>query len=305
MTAGSRGDGPSGAAASSPRRDLARLSETAAWVAGYRASESRRPDRLFNDPYAHLFASATHEQAADGTDLASGVLVQRTVVFDEIIAQLVADEAIDLVVNLAAGYDARPYRLDLPAALEWVEVDLPQVLERKRAVLGDAKPGCRLRSIALDLSRPSERERALSRLAKAAGRALVITEGILLYLEEAEAVDLAAALHRQPSFEFWLTDLMSPGARQRMNVFAQTILASFGTTLRFSPETGADFFRAAGWEPVIARRTMLEMIRLGRGPDPELLKRLVQLGATNPNPAAPGAGLDGTVLFRRTAAAAS
>ncbi len=35
-----------------------------------------------------------------------------------------------MVVNLAAGLDTRPYRMALPAALQWSEVDLPGILKK-------------------------------------------------------------------------------------------------------------------------------------------------------------------------------
>ncbi len=45
---------------------------------------------------------------------------------------------IDGVVNLAAGLDARPYRLQLPRTLRWIEVDLPAMVKEK----GDARLNC-------------------------------------------------------------------------------------------------------------------------------------------------------------------
>ena len=33
--------------------------------------------------------------------------------------------------NLAAGLDTRPYRMDLPPSLRWIEVDLPDILDYK------------------------------------------------------------------------------------------------------------------------------------------------------------------------------
>ena len=49
-----------------------------------------------------------------------------------------------MVVNLAAGLDARPYRMDLPRALQWIEVDLPGILDHKEELLRDEKPVCQL-----------------------------------------------------------------------------------------------------------------------------------------------------------------
>jgi hypothetical protein len=55
--------------------------------------------------------------------------VIRTAVFDEFILRTVARDRAACVLNLAAGLDTRPYRLDLPAELRWVEVDLPAILD--------------------------------------------------------------------------------------------------------------------------------------------------------------------------------
>jgi O-methyltransferase involved in polyketide biosynthesis len=37
------------------------------------------------------------------------------------------------VLNLAAGLDTRPYRLNLPSDFAWVEADLPQLLKEKQS----------------------------------------------------------------------------------------------------------------------------------------------------------------------------
>src|SRR4051794_18255748 len=94
-------------------RDLA---DTARWAAAYRAQESRRADSLFHDPYAISLAGERGEEIAanmpSGTRNAWG-WVTRTYLFDRIILDQVAAGA-DLVINLAAGLDARPYRMNLP-----------------------------------------------------------------------------------------------------------------------------------------------------------------------------------------------
>ncbi len=58
----------------------------------------------------------------------------------------------DFVVNLAAGLDAQPYRIKLPTTLQWLEVDLPDIVYYEEDVLENEKPRCRLERIPLDLS---------------------------------------------------------------------------------------------------------------------------------------------------------
>ena len=54
---------------------------------------------------------------------------------------------VDLVVNLAAGLDTRPYRMALPPSLRWVEVDLPDILDYKEEILAGAAPACALERV--------------------------------------------------------------------------------------------------------------------------------------------------------------
>jgi len=109
-------------------------------------------------------------------------------------------------VNLAAGLDTRPYRLDLPASLEWIESDLPAMIEEKERVLGDAQPRCRLKRIKADLTDPAARVAMLREAVGSTTPVLVITEGLLIYLDDAQVRALAADLLAEPSIRWWLLD---------------------------------------------------------------------------------------------------
>ena len=61
-------------------------------------------------------------------------------------------QGVDLVLNLAAGLDARPYRLQLPPSLEWIEVDLPEILAYKEGILANEKATCALERVRLNLA---------------------------------------------------------------------------------------------------------------------------------------------------------
>src|SRR6185295_7983751 len=60
--------------------------------------------------------------------------------FDDVICETVQRDSIDTVLNLAAGLDARPYRLPLPSELRWIEVDLPGILAEKTKLLAGERP---------------------------------------------------------------------------------------------------------------------------------------------------------------------
>jgi methyltransferase (TIGR00027 family) len=105
------------------------ISDTARWVAVYRAQENDREGGLFRDPFARRLAGERGEQIAESMrdgdrNLPDWSWTMRTYLFDQFIVAGIR-EGVDLVINLAAGLDARPYRMDLPESLTWIEVDLP------------------------------------------------------------------------------------------------------------------------------------------------------------------------------------
>ena len=108
-----------------PISNVRNISDTARWVAYFRACETQRPDALFRDPYAERLAGELGFHLAN--TLPEGnkhewAWVARTYLFDQFLSREIQDGA-TLVVNLAAGLDARPYRMQLPPTLQWVEVD--------------------------------------------------------------------------------------------------------------------------------------------------------------------------------------
>ena len=95
---------------------VSNVSDTARWVAVYRAVESARPDAVFNDPYADRLAGERGREivATVPSMMRSGWwMVARTKTIDDIIMDAIS-AGCDRVLNLAAGLDTRPYRLDLP-----------------------------------------------------------------------------------------------------------------------------------------------------------------------------------------------
>ena len=186
-------------------------------MAFYRALESERSNALFHDPYARQCAGARGAalaHALPSIDVASAVVAQRTAVFDELILRTVTRGGIDAVLNLAAGFGTRAYHLPLPRDLQWLDVDLPQVIAERQLVLSGAVAHCQVDMVAMDVTDREARRLLFGRINNERLRLLVVTEGLLLYLAPREVADLAADLHAAPCFAFWLTDLMSPMVRE-------------------------------------------------------------------------------------------
>jgi len=243
------------------------ISDTALWVAYYRAQESERPDAVFRDPFARALAGDRGREIAERLSFAQRhdwAYVARTYLIDEFVHEQVVPRGIDQVVNLAAGLDTRPYRMRLPERVNWVEVDLPEILDYKQQVLKNAKPTCHLEQIRLDLSDVAARRELFARLGSRAQKVLVLTEGLLIYLTAEEAGALAADLAQPPSFRRWIIDLASPGLLRMLQRGMNPQLSAAGAPLKFGPEEGPGFFERHGWEALEVRSILQTAARLGR-----------------------------------------
>jgi methyltransferase (TIGR00027 family) len=251
----------------SEERLIRNISDTALWVAVYRARETERQHALFRDPFARKLAGERGEQIAKG--MQQGMrhewpYTARTVRFDQIIAEQVK-QGTDMVINLAAGLDTRPYRMDLPSSLKWIEVDLPGIIDYKEAILGHEKPCCALERVRLDLADVAGRRALFQELGRNAGKILVLTEGLLTYLTRDEVAALGRDLAAQSSFRDWAIDLCSPGLLKMLqkNLGA---LSEAGSPLKFGPEEGPDFFTTSGWRPAEVYSMLKTAARLKRLP---------------------------------------
>jgi methyltransferase (TIGR00027 family) len=228
------------------------VSDTALWSAVYRAAETDRPDALFRDPFARRLAGERGRQIADsvpGPARADWAWVGRTYLFDQLIVEQLG-KGVDLVVNLAAGLDARPYRMDLPPALQWVEVDLPGILDYKEAILAGEQPRCALERVRLDLSDLGARRALFERLGRQARKALILTEGLLIYLTADAVATFARDLAAPPAFQSWILDIASPGLLRLLQKNLGPQLSRASAPLQFGPPEGPEFFVPHGWRPV-------------------------------------------------------
>jgi methyltransferase (TIGR00027 family) len=263
---------------------ISNVSDTARWVAVYRARESARPDALFHDPYAQLLAgergqaiaSFMPRQARNGWPM-----IARTKLMDDLIVAAIT-QGCDCVVNLAAGFDTRPYRLDVASSLRWIEADLPALTEEKERLLKDAQPRCQLRRIQVDLADSGARVAMLREAVGPSRNVLVITEGLLVYLDEAQVRSLALDLAAQAGIRGWMLDLASPALLKMMTKSMGPQLAN--APMKFGPANGVAFFEELGWRATQVQSVMRAAARFRRLP--WTLKLFSFL--PEPNPREPG-----------------
>ncbi len=186
---------------------------TALAVAAARALDANLDPPLAHDEYAEKFVAAAGEPHLDeavGTGDISGFaganagwVGVRTRFFDNFFADA-AGAGVRQVVILAAGLDARAYRLPWPTGTTVFEVDQPRVLEFKDQVLGgvDAGPAAGRVPVAVDLRDDWPKALAGARFDAERPTAWAL-EGLLPYLPGAAQDALFEKLH----------ELSAPGSR--------------------------------------------------------------------------------------------
>jgi methyltransferase (TIGR00027 family) len=260
------------------------VSDTAHWVATYRAWESARSDALFRDPFAHRLAGSVGPAMAAKVrppGRSGWATIVRTKLIDDLVLARIA-RGCGLVVDLGAGFDTRPYRLPLPSSLRWVEADLPSIIDEKEQLLKHEKPHCEVRRERVNLTDSVERAAFLNRVAKDGRVALVITEGLLMYLDDKTVGGLASDLLGQAAIRWWVLDLFSPSVRWFMQISMRGLLAN--APLKFAPKDGVAFFERLGWKAMEVRSIYYEAARLNRLPEYLLPFTLVP----EPDPRKPG-----------------
>jgi methyltransferase (TIGR00027 family) len=228
----------------------ASIQDTAYLAAACRAAETAKTNPRIRDEYAALFVDEDGAAGARQRVLAAGgdEVVARTVLIDELLAAEIATGGPRLVVNLGAGFCARPYRLDLRGCALVAEFDAAAVLDVKERVLAPHRSSCPVRRTPVDVR---DRERLADGLAatvREAGAAstVVISEGLTPYLSGPDLAALAATLAGVLGDAVWLTDVVSPSSAQAMATLAQQA----GAPVRLYGVASLESFEDSGWSCV-------------------------------------------------------
>jgi methyltransferase (TIGR00027 family) len=225
------------------------VTDTAYWVAYYRARESERSDALFRDPFAKDLVGDHGKNISDSMAAISRYtewsVISRTVIIDRFIEKLV-QEGVDAVVNLGAGLDSRPYRMNLPPTLEWVEADYPKIIAHKTSVLKGAQPKCKLTRVEVDLADATARQAFLAGVVPGAKKVLILTEGVVVYLSPEQVTALSHDLIAQKRFAFWITEYFHRKVYRYLKATVRTLKMKRAPLL-FYPDDWYGFFNNLGW----------------------------------------------------------
>jgi len=188
--------------------EITHVSDTALMVAAVRAGETERDDAFFCDPFAARLAGERGQAILNAMPhapiLRFGLAVRIRFV-DDLLREALAAHPIKTVLSVGCGLDTRPWRLDLPSDLRWIEVDFADILDYKDRLMSGERPRCHRERLVADLNDAAQR-RALYEAADSAP-ALMITEGLLLYLPAATVDALAAEIGSQSRVAQWISDI--------------------------------------------------------------------------------------------------
>ena len=193
---------------SSVSNEIGHVSDTALMVAACRALETDLEDAFFRDPFAAQLAGDRGFailKSLPQPDVMRFGLAVRTRVIDDLLGEALAANSVATVLSVGSGLDTRPWRLELPPDLRWIEVDFPAMLDYKRRLMEAETPRCRVECLAVDLNDRAQRHRMYETVSS--GPTIMITEGLLLYLPAATVRALSSESSQHARVVRWISDI--------------------------------------------------------------------------------------------------
>jgi methyltransferase (TIGR00027 family) len=240
-------------AMSQSQGEISHVSDTALMVAACRALEFDAPDGFVRDPFAArlsgergmaiLRALPQHEMMRFGIGVRSRFI-------DELLLETLASEKIATVLSLGCGLDTRPWRLEVPADLRWIEVDFADMLDYKNTLMSAETPRCRREFIAADVNDAAQRRNIYAAVGPAP--ALMITEGLLLYLPAAEAGQTSGIAH-------WMSDIMTTTFMKAINIDTPQSVRNMQAPDSLNGEQILERIRLQGWRTAARRSYITDM----------------------------------------------
>ena len=197
--------------------EITHVSDTALMVAACRAHETELEDAFVSDPFAARMAWERGKAILNGMPYANILrmgLAIRTRFVDELLLEAIRAHNIGTVLSVGCGLDTRPWRLDLPASLRWIEVDFADMLDYKEQIMSGETPQCRRERLTADLNDSAQRKAMYQEAGTAP--ALMITEGLLLYLAAATVDALADESKKQSGIAHWISDISTTGFQKAL-----------------------------------------------------------------------------------------
>jgi methyltransferase (TIGR00027 family) len=261
--------------------EINHVSDTALMVAACRALETESDVGFVHDPFAARLAGERGMailRALPHPEMMRFGLGVRSRFLDELLLEAVASEGIQTVLCLGCGLDTRPWRLELPPALRWIEVDFADMLDYKDGIMAGETPRCRRERLSADLNDRDQRQATYQ--AVGPSPALMITEGLLMYLPAATVEALATEAWQECGIAHWISDVSTTaftkaiGGADEMRSFRSVQASDF-----LAGEEILEVVRQKGWVTAARRSYIPDMAFAAR--------RIERMMAGKPRPEPP------------------
>lgn len=221
-------------------QDLSGVTETLLIVLAIRAFESQRPDALIKDERAEVLVRQMDQDFLRGKlakieDYSQVATILRSREFDCHARDFLARHPEAVVVHIGCGLDTRFERVD-NGQVEWYDLDLPEVIELRRKLIGGERAryhllGCSVLDSAWLNEMSAHRQRPF----------LFLAEGVLMYLEEAQVKSLVLTLKEHFPVAELVFDGFSPFLSWANNL--RVTLTKVGARSHWALKDGKDLER--------------------------------------------------------------
>lgn len=197
--------------------EIIHVSDTALMVAACRAAETELEDGFVRDPFAARLAGERGKAILNAMPYANvarmGLSIRARFV-DELVLEALATNSIATVLSVGCGLDTRPWRLELPPRLRWIEIDFADILDYKERLMSGEEAHCRRERLVADVT--DAKQRRVMYDAATSEPTLMITEGLLMYLPAATVDALASEARHESSVAHWISDITTTGFRKAL-----------------------------------------------------------------------------------------
>ncbi|WP_103962190.1 class I SAM-dependent methyltransferase [Nonomuraea solani] len=169
--------------------ELIGVQKTLSPVLRAKALDNRLPDPILGDPYAEQAMrrlDPDYDKRRFGSSQMGLAAVVRAKAHDDWARRFLADHPNAVVLHLGCGLDARVYRIDPPATVDWYDLDYPSVIDLRQHFLPPREHYTLIGSSVTDLTwlERIPRDRPV----------LMIAEGLVPYLTESAVRQLLTSV---------------------------------------------------------------------------------------------------------------
>jgi len=240
--------------------EISHVSDTALMVAACRALETECQDGFVHDPFARRLAGERGMailQALPQPEMMRFGIGIRSHFMDELLLEALSSQPVSTVLSLGCGLDTRPWRLELRRDLRWVEVDFAEMLDYKDALLAAETPRCHRERLTADLNDAAQRRTIYAALGPEP--ALMITEGLLMYLPAATVEALAAEAGQESGIAHWMSDVTTTAFAKAIKMDTYRSVRNVQAPDFLQGEQILEVVRRHGWVTAARRSYLTDM----------------------------------------------